>query len=109
MTAVFNSSGVGCTVTIVPALAGWSHSTQVVSLFSSHSALPTVVRAPPDGNAPPPWPPPGGAGANGSLGQAVIVYVTGRMFPDGSAISGVISMAGLLAGSGNGILGLIGA
>jgi hypothetical protein len=41
------------------------------------------------------------------LGHALIVYVSGRMFPAGSAMSGVMTMAGLFAGSTTGIAGLL--
>src|SRR3954463_6383462 len=111
MNATVSWSMVGCTSTPTPAGAFKSTSTgaavnsQVFGLDSSQSALPTVVRAPPDGNAPPPWPAPGGAGANGSLGQALIVYVTGRPYPAGSAISGVTVSAGLLPGATIGFAG----
>src|SRR5215207_10003860 len=79
----------------------------VLALASSHSALPTVVRAPPDGNGPPPCPAPGGAAANGSFGQPRMVYVSGRPPPCGSATSGVTASGGLLAGSTVGLRGSV--
>ena len=79
----------------------------MLGLASSHSALPTVVRAPPDGNGPPPCDAPGGAAANGSFGQARIVYVRSRPPPCGSATSGVTISGRLLAGSTVGLRGSV--
>src|SRR5437762_7904297 len=106
MKAAVSCSTVTETVTLVPVglvgstVTGPEVRTQVVGLLSSHSALPTVVRAPPDGKAPAPMPLPGGAGANGLLGQALTVYVMVRPPPAGSMISGVTVIGGLLATTG---------